>query len=127
MTRPQRGMTWDEIDRLRRLVPAPVDRHLANWAIWARHYRIETGHRSRSTGFSGAGMNSAEDMEAECDAWAAEIADAVIDTLPIVARQAIETVYAGGRGWTLRHDLLGAALIEAGDLFWQRAKRRGLL
>lgn len=72
-------------------------------------------------------MSSAEDLEAEVDAWAAEIADAVIDTLPIVARSAIEAVYAGGRGWTLRHDLLGAALVEAGALFWQRAKRRGLL
>lgn len=66
-------------------------------------------------------------MEHECDAWAAEIAEAVIDTLPIVARNAIAAVYAGGRGWTLRHELLDAALIEAGDLFWQRAKRRGLL
>jgi hypothetical protein len=120
-------MTWDEIDRLRRLVPAPVDRHLANWAIWARHYRVEAGYRNRSAGFSGAGITSAEDMEAECDAWAAEIADAVIDTLPIQSRQAIEAVYAGGRGWTLRHELLDVALVEAGDLFWQRAKRRGLL
>ncbi len=127
MTRPQRGMTWDEIDRLRRLVHVPADRHLANWASWARHDRFEAGYRNRSTGFSGAGVSSAEDMEAECDAWAAEIADAVIDTLPIVSRNAIEAVYACGRGWTLRHDLLDDALVEAGDLFWQRAKRRGLL
>lgn len=127
MTRPQRGMTWDEIDRLRRLVPVPVDRHLANWSSWARHYRVEIGHRSRSIGFSGTGMSSSEDLEAEVDAWAAEIAEAVIDTLPIVARNAIQAVYAGGRGWTLRHELLDAALVEAGDLFWQRAKRRGLL
>ena len=65
MTRPQRGMTWDEIDRLRRLVHVPADRHLANWASWARHFRVEIGHRSRSTGFSGTGMSSAEDLEAE--------------------------------------------------------------
>lgn len=120
-------MRWDEIDRLRRLVPVPVDRHLANWASWARHYRFETGHRRRSAGFSGVGVSSAEDMEHECDAWTAEIADAVMDTLPIIARQAIEAVYAGGRGWKLRPGLLDAALVEAGDLFWQRAKRRGLL
>ncbi|MCX7161492.1 MAG: hypothetical protein NT083_00330 [Rhodocyclales bacterium] len=120
-------MNWSEQERLRRAVPAQIDRHLANWARWARGYRVETGHRSRSVGFSGTGVSSAEDMEHECDTWAAEIADAVIDTLPIVSRNAIAAVYAGGRGWTLRLDLLDAALIEAGDLFWQRARRRGLL
>lgn len=119
-------MTWDEIDRLRRLVPVPTDRHLANWASWARHYRVEAGYRNRSAGFSGSGATSVEDVEIENDAWAAEIADAVIDTLPIVSRLAIEAVYAGGRGWTLRRELLDAALIEASGLFWQRATRRGL-
>jgi hypothetical protein len=87
--------------------------------------RLDTGIDRRAS--PAPGSTSAEDMEAECDAWAAEIADAVIDTLPIQSRNAIEAVYACGRGWTLRHDLLDAALVEAGDLFWQRAKRRGLL
>lgn len=126
MTRPQRGMAWDELDRLRRLLPVPADRHLANWASWARHYRVETGYRNRSTGLSGAGVSSAEDMEIECDAWAAEIADAVIDTMPIEMRNAIAAVYAGG-AWHLRADLLAPTLIDAAEVFWTRAKRRGLL
>lgn len=76
--------------------------------------------------FSGAGMSSADDMECECDAWAAEIADAVIDAMPIEMRNAIAAVYAGG-AWHLRADLLEPTLVEAAEVFWVRAKRRGLL
>lgn len=109
------------------MVPAPVDRHLASWAQWARRYCFEVGYQDRSTGISGAGTSSFEDLEAGVDAWAAEIADAVIDSLPITARNAIETVYAAGRSWKLRDDLLAPTLIEAAEVFWQRAKRRGLM
>lgn len=119
-------MRWEDIDHIRRLVPLQIDRHIANWASWARHDRFEVGYRNRATGFSGAGVSSAEDMEAECDAWAAEIADAVIDTIPIEMRNAIAAVYAGG-GWHLRADLLALTLVEAAEIFWMRAKRRGLM
>lgn len=126
MTRPQRGMTWDEIDRLRRLVPVAADRHLDNWARWSRAYRGQVGHRKRSAGFASGGLSSVEDMEAECDAWSAEIADAVIDVLPIHLRNAIAAVYANGR-WQLRDELLAPTLIEAAEVFWVKAKRRGLM
>lgn len=126
MTRPPRGMTWDEIDRLRRLVPLSIDRHLANWARWARAFRVEIGHRSRSIGFSGTGMSSAEDLEAEVDAWSAEVADDVQSTMAVEMRNAIAAVYAGG-AWHLRADLLAPTLIEAAGIFWQQAKRRGLM
>lgn len=70
-------------------------------------------------------MSSAEDLEAEVDAWSAEIADAVIDTMSIEMRNAIAAVYAGG-AWHLRVDLLAPTLVEAAEVFWMRAKRRGL-
>lgn len=126
MTRQQRGMAWDEIDALRRLVPVAVDRHLDNWARWSRAYRGQIGHRKRSAGFASGGLSSVEDMESECDGWSAEIADTVIDVLPIEMRIAIAAVYAGGR-WQLRDDLLAPTLIEAAEAFWLRAKRRGLM
>lgn len=119
-------MRWDEIDRLRRLVPMAVDRHLANWAAWSRAFRGVSGHRRRSAGLSGTGLSSAEDMEAECDAWSAEIADAVIDMLPIHLRNAIAAVYAGGC-WHLRADLLAPTLIEGAEVFWLKARRKGLM
>lgn len=119
-------MNWSEQERMRRMIPAAVDRHLDNWARWARTYRGQLGHRKRSAGFASGGLSSVEDMEAECDGWSAEIADAVIDVLPIHLRNAIAAVYANGR-WQLRDDLLAPTLIEAAEVFWVKAKRRGLM
>lgn len=119
-------MTWGEIDRLRQLVPVQVDRHLANWSHWARRYRVEVGCRDRSTGFSGTGASSFEDLENEADAWAAELADSLISEMAIHHRNAIAAVYAGGV-WHLRPDLLGPTLIEAASSFWYRAQRKGLV
>lgn len=118
-------MRWDEQERLRRMVPVQTDRHLANWARWARAFRVEIGHRSRSIGFSGTGMSSSEDLEAEVDAWQAEVADDVLSTMAVEMRNAIAAVYAGG-AWPLRADLLAPTLIEAAEIFLMRAKRRGL-
>ncbi len=119
-------MNWSEQERMRRMIPAAADRHLDNWARWTRAYRGVSGHRGRSAGLSGTGLSSAEDLEAECDAWTAEIADSVIDVLPIHLRNAIAAVYANGR-WQLRDDLLAPTLIEAAEVFWVKAKRRGLM
>lgn len=115
-------MRWDEIDRLRRLVPVPVDRHLANWATWARHYRFETGYRSRSTGFSGAGVSSAEDMEHECDAWAAEIADS---RRPVLAARDAPGVAVSEKTEVLATEIKVRAERRCGELLSATEKRNG--
>lgn len=119
-------MTWDEQERLRQLVAVRPDSHLANWARWSLTYRHGLGHRKCSSGFAGAGVTSIEDLEDAVDSQAGRVADAIIDVLPIEARMAIAAVYAGG-SWRLRLDLLDSALVEAAELFWQHAKRKGLL
>lgn len=117
-------MNWEEIDRLRRLVPDGADRHLANWADWSRRYRVGIGYGHKSAAFAGGGMD-VEDLERQVDAWSARATDAVLDGLPIHLRRAVEAVYAGAN-WNLRTELLDASLIEAAELFVQRAKRKGL-
>lgn len=117
-------MNWQEIDRLRHLVSEGADRHLANWAEWSQRYRVGIGYRRGSSSFAGGGMD-VEDLERQVDAWSAQTANAVIDGLPIHLRRAIETVYAGAT-WNLRAELLDVSLIEAAELFAQRARQKGL-
>ncbi len=119
-------MNHDEVDRLRRLVPRGIDDALANWARWTRAYRGGArGFRAGSSGFADVGLSSLDDLEHEVDTWRAEVADAIIDALPIHCRNAVAAVYAGGH-WRLAHRELRPALLEATELFALRAKRKGL-
>lgn len=118
-------LTWDEVERLRRLIPERQDWHLHNWAAWVQRYKHGQGFRNRSLGFDGAGTTSLEDLESEVDRWAAGLADSVIDIISIEKRNAIAAVYLCG-AWMLRRDLLDSVLVAAADDFWHHAKRKGL-
>lgn len=117
---------WGEIDRMRRLVPADVDRHLENWAGWIRAYRVARGYSKRASVLSNGGVSQGfDDLCLEVDQMAAAIADAVIDELPIHHRVAISLIYVSDHPRLSRS--VETDLLAGVSEFWRRALRRGLV
>lgn len=122
-------MTWDEYERLRQLVPERADWHLHVWSVWCTHAYGVAGYDRRSKGLATGGISGDDAFDHLCeevDGYAARVADAVVDGLPVHLRLAIEATYCGG-SWRNRPNVLDATLVEAAELFWLRAKRRGLM
>jgi hypothetical protein len=117
-------VSYDDFDRLRRLVFERADWHLDNWGQWRRRFRVGQGFRNRSLAFSGNGVSSIEDLEDEVDSQAAHVAEGIIEGLPLQQRLVISQVYEASV-WTFRAGT-EALLPPAAAEFWKRAQRKGL-
>lgn len=119
-------MSWEEEQRVRRLIPERADFHLENWGRWRRRYRHGQGHRHSSSVVCAGGVSSTfDDLCDECDAQAARVADGVIDGLDIRHRIAISHVYEAAV-WRFRIGI-EAALVTAAAEFWKQATRKWLV
>lgn len=120
---------FEENQRLRQLVPADVDRNLANWGTWRRSGQYVRGYPTHSTFLENlGGCASAEASDHVYEAqnnWRAEVADAVIDALEIQHRVAISHVYEAAV-WEFKRRTIEDVLVEAAALFWDKAQAKGL-
>lgn len=121
--------TWEEFERLRKLIPERPDFHLHNWGIWRRKDHVTDGYDERSAGLSTGGISGADAFAHLCepvDEWAAHVSDSIIEGLVIQQRIALCHVYEASV-WQFRSkQLLEDVLIEAARVFWVEALKRDL-
>lgn len=120
---------FEENQRLRQLVPIEVDRNLSIWGAWRRGGQYVRGYPTHSTFLENlGGCASAEASDHVYEAqnnWRAEVADAVIDALEIQHKIAISYVYEEAV-WEFKRRKIEDVLVEAVEVFWGKAKKRGL-
>lgn len=120
---------FEENQRLRKLVPADVDRNLANWGTWRRSGQYVRGYPTHSTileNLGGCASADASDHVYEAqNNWRAKVADAVIDSLEKQHKIAISHVYEASV-WKLELGAIEDVLVEAAALFWDKAQAKGL-
>ena len=114
---------------LRKLIPADVDRNLANWGTWRRSGQYVRGYPTHSTmleNIGGCASADASDHVYEAqNNWRAKVADAVIDELELKHKIAISHVYEASV-WKLELGAIEDVLVEAAALFWDKAQAKGL-
>lgn len=122
-------LPYDEIQRLRGLVPERPDWHLANWGDWRRRYNGVQGYGGHSAGLASGGVSGEDAFEHLCepvDEWAAEVCDAIIDELSVQHKIALQHVYEAAV-WSFRRLSLEDVLVDAAAAFWCRAMARDLV
>lgn len=102
-----------------------ADKHLINWARWMRRYEVGIGYRHRSTLLIGDGVEPDDSSLDDVDSYTARISDAVIESLELIHRCAIHNVYLNSVFSFKRLDPI-ATFLDAAELFWVKAQRRGL-
>lgn len=117
-------MTWDELERICRLIDPRADWHLANWANWMRRPCLRLGYPSSSKVVRSCAGDTWEDWEGDDAHYCATVSDAVIDGLLPIHQAAIQNVYLVAV-WRHRGDP-AQVFVEAAAEFWKRAKRKGL-
>ena len=114
---------------LRKLIPADVDRNLANWGTWRRSGQYVRGYPTHSTMLENiGGCASAEASDHVYEAqnnWRAQVADAVIDELEIQHKMAISHVYESSV-WAFQRIDIEDVLVDAANAFWDKAQAKGL-
>lgn len=114
---------------LRQLIPADVDRNLANWGTWRRSEEYVKGYPTHSTileNIGGCASADASDHVYEAqNNWRAKVADAVIDSLEKQHKMVISHVYEAAV-WEFKQRAIEDVLVEAAALFWDKAQAKGL-
>jgi hypothetical protein len=122
-------LTYDEMQRLRRLVNPRADEHLYEWGRWRHaYYRAGCGYPRHSAGFGGwcGYSRDFEDIAEDMNHTNAEISDAIIDELTLQHKIAIQHVYEAAV-WRFNRLKLEDVLVEATNAFWAMAQRKGLI